>query len=100
MVGGGGRNDWRGGIGDNGGARQDGRGLSGEVLWWVVKKIEAAAKAERVLFGIVEGLALSLVPEGFRILWHSRSWRGWGLVAQKGVGFHLAELGVGVPRAP
>ena len=40
----------------------------------VVEKIEAATKAEWVILGLVEGLALRLGPEIFWILRHCRSW--------------------------
>ena len=40
----------------------------------VVEKIEAATKAEWVVLGLVEGLALRLGPEIFWILRHCRSW--------------------------
>ena len=77
-----------------------GLGLGGEALWLVIEEVEAATKAKWVLLGLVKGLALRLVPEGFRVLWHSRSWRGRCRVAEKGIGFHLAELSCGVPRPP
>ena len=66
----------------------------------VVEKVEAASKTEGVLLRLVQGLALGLVPEVFRVLWHSRPWRGRSRVAEKRVGFHLAELSVGITRSP
>ena len=77
-----------------------GRGVGGGALGLVVKEVEAATKAEWVLLGLVEGLALGLVPEGLRVLWHSRAWRGRSRVAEKRVGFHLAKLSVGITRSP
>ena len=66
----------------------------------VIQEVKAATKPEWVVLGLVEGLALGLVPEGLRVLWHSRAWRGRSRVAEKRVGFHLAELSVGIPRSP
>ena len=66
----------------------------------VIQEVEAAAKPEGVVLGLVKGLAMGLVPEGLRVLRHSRAWRGRSRVAEKRVGFHLAELSVGITRSP
>ena len=66
----------------------------------VIKEVEAATEAEWIVLGLLEGLALGLVPEGLRVLWHVRTWGGRSGVADKRVGFHLAELSVGIPRSP
>ena len=77
-----------------------GRGVGGGALGLVIQEVEAATKPEWVVLGLVKGLALGLVPEGLRVLWHSRAWRGRGRVAEKRVGFHLAKLSVGITRSP
>ena len=77
-----------------------GRGVGGGALGLVIKEVEAAAEAEWIILGLLEGLALGLVPEGLRVLWHVRTWGGRSGVADKRVGFHLAELSVGIPRSP
>ena len=66
----------------------------------VVKEVEATTEAKWIVLGLVKGLALGLVPEGLRVLWHIRAWGGRSRVADKRVGFHLAELSVGIPRSP
>ena len=76
------------------------RGICGGTLRKIVKEVEAATEAEWIIFGFLEGLALGLVPEGLRVLWHVRTWGGRSGVADKRVGFHLAELSVGIPRSP
>ena len=76
------------------------RGVGGGALRLVVKEVEAATEAEWIIFGFLEGLALGLIPEGLRVLWHVRTWGGRSGVAEKRVGFHLAELSVCIPRSP
>ena len=76
------------------------RGIGGGALRKIIKEVEAATEAEWIVFGFLEGLALGLVPEGLRVLWHVRTWGGRSGVADKRVGFHLAELSVGIPRSP
>ena len=66
----------------------------------IIKEVEAATEAEWIILGLLEGLALGLVPEGLRVLWHVRTWGGRSGVADKRVGFHLAELSVCIPRSP
>ena len=76
------------------------RGVGGGALRLVIKEVEAATEAEWIILGLIEGLALGLVPEGLRVLWHIRAWGGRSRVADKRVGFHLAKLSVGIPRSP
>ena len=76
------------------------RGIGGGALRKIIKEVEAATEAEWIVFGFLEGLALGLIPEGLRVLWHVRTWGGRSGVADKRVGFHLAELSVGIPRSP
>ena len=68
-------------------------------LWQVVKEIQAAAKAEWIVFRFIEGLALGLFPECLRVLWDVRARGRRGRVAEQGVWFHLAELSVGIARS-
>ena len=75
-------------------------GVGGGALRLVIKEVEAATEAEWIILGLLEGLALGLVPEGLRVLWHIRTWGGRSWVTDKRVGFHLAELSVGIPRSP
>ena len=77
-----------------------GLGVNGGAHGFVVEKVKATPKTERVVLWLVQGLALGLVPEVFRVLWHSRPWRGRSRVAEKRVGFHFAEIGVGITRSP
>ena len=48
--------------------------LGGGALGFVVEEVEAATKAERVVLGFIEGVALGFGPEVFWVLWHCRSW--------------------------
>ena len=75
------------------------RGIGGGALRLIIKEVEAATEAERIIFGLLEGLALGLIPEGLRVRWHVRTWGGRSGVADKRVGFHLAELSVCIPRS-
>ena len=74
--------------------------MGSEIPGYVVKEIEAATKAKRVVLGFVEGLALGLGPEVFWVLWHCRPWRGRRRVVEEGIRFHLAELSCCEPRPP
>ena len=76
------------------------RGIGGGALRKIIKEVEAATEAEWIVFGFLEGLALGLIPEGLRVLWHVRTWGGRSGVAEKRVGLHLAELSVSIPRSP
>ena len=76
------------------------RGIGGGALRLIIKEIEAATEAEWIIFGLLEGLALGLIPEGLRVLWHVRTWGGRSGGADERVGFHLAELSVSIPRSP
>ena len=75
------------------------RGVGVGALWKIVKEIKAATEAEWIVFWFIEGLALGLIPEGLRVLWNIWTWGGRSRVAEKRVGFHLAELSVCVPRS-
>ena len=48
--------------------------MVGDATRFVVEEVEAATKAEGVFVRFVEGLALGLGPEVFRVYWHSRAW--------------------------
>ena len=74
--------------------------LASDATGFVVEEIEAATKTEGVFIRFVEGLALSLGPEVFWVLWHSRSWRGRRRVVEERIRFHLAEFRCCEPRPP
>ena len=76
------------------------RGIGGGALRLVIKEVEAATEAEWIILGLLEGLALGLVPEGLRVLWHIRAWGRRSGIAEKRVWFHLVELSVGIARSP
>ena len=61
-------------VGRGRGARCWRVGLGSGTRRLVVEKIEAATKAEWVILGLVESLALRLGPERFWIMRHCRSW--------------------------
>ena len=94
------RCNWCGEVGGDGVLNRGERGIGGGALRLIIKEVEAATEAEWIIFGLLEGLALGLIPEGLRVLWNVRTWGGRSGVADKRVGFHLAELSVGIPRSP
>ena len=76
-----------------------GRGNGREALGLVVQEVEATTEAKWVVLRLVEGLALGFVPEGLRVLWHVWAWGRRSRFTEKRVGFHFAELSVGITRS-